>query len=143
MTGEVWQASAQPSERAATEFSLDLEVRGIRYGRLDLRATGSAATPLEVAQILAEQLARYAELLAERTRYEHLIAFGRVSGQQLRRQKLLARGSGILVTERGMSEFQAHSWIETEARRQRRSINAVAEQVIAESSQANWLKATA
>ncbi len=143
VTGEVWQASAQQSERATAEFSMDLEVRGVRYGRLDLRTTGAAAASLEVAQTLAEQLARYAELQAERTRYEQLIAFGRVSEQQLRRQKLVARASGILVAERGMSEFQAHSWIETEARRQRRSINAVAEQVIAESSQATWLRATA
>ncbi|MCX6596803.1 MAG: ANTAR domain-containing protein [Acidobacteria bacterium] len=143
VTGEVWQASGQPRGRGTSEFALDLEVRGIRYGRLELRTTASAATALTLAQTLAEQLARYAELHAERTRQQHLIAFGLASEQQLRRQKMVARASGILIAERGMSQIQAQSWIETEARRQRRTLTAIAEKVIEQSSQANWLKATA
>jgi hypothetical protein len=143
VTGEVWQGAVQQDRPVKSEFSLDLEVRGVRYGRLELRTTGGAVAALMLAQTLADQLARYGELQAERSRNEHLVAFGLASGQQLRRRKLAARASGILISQRSWSEFQAHSWMEAEARRQRRSVTAIAEQVIENSLQTNWLKATA
>ncbi len=143
VTGEVWQSTDQQDRTAKSEFSLDLEVRGLRYGRLELRTTGGAATALMMAQTLADQLARFGELQAERSRSEHLAAFGRASEQQLRCRKLAARASGILISQRNWSEFQAQSWIEAEARRQRRPVTVIAEQVIASSLNTNWLRATA
>ena len=143
VTGEVWQTSAQGKRRGTSEFSLELEARGVRYGRFELRTTGPSAAALTLAQTLADQFARYAELQAERTRNEHLSAFGRSAERELRIRKVVARACGIVASSRGLSEFQANTWLMGEARRQRRPLVAIAEQVIKQSSQPRYLEATA
>lgn len=97
-TGEVAQAvSARDASNTTASFAIarDVVVRGVRYGRFELKLSSGSAVALLAADAAASQLARFAEREAIRTRNSQLSQHIEASVAELAARKLLARATGL------------------------------------------------
>jgi len=101
-TGNVAQFSRRESDQPMNGLVIarDLVVRGSRYGRMELKFVESSPTHLLFADIVASQLARFAELQSEQTQQEQIANFLQKSASELAARKLLARASGLFTTRK-------------------------------------------
>ena len=104
-TGHVAQFSRRKSDQPMNGMAVarDLVVRGKRYGRMELKFVENSATHLLFADIVASQLARFAEIQSEQTKQEQIADSIQKSASELAVRKLLARASGLFMTRKAPS----------------------------------------
>ncbi|BDC47876.1 hypothetical protein F183_A01920 [Bryobacterales bacterium F-183] len=113
-------------EPAKLVFSRNLEVRGVSYGHLQVELLDVPASPgvlLTALEVVAIQTALRAEiwrLEASKARLKHLIAT----------EKVVARASGLISQDRGLSAASARQWLQDEAARNSRPLRWVADMLV-------------
>jgi hypothetical protein len=124
-----------PPRKTRFEFSRRIAVRRVDYGYLSVQVDTPAGSPAEwmyALEILAQQLAMYAERLTLIERGRRLSEEKRQAQEALQTDKALARASGIVADLAKISTEQAKSTILREAVKRGKTPLAVAEQLILE-----------
>jgi AmiR/NasT family two-component response regulator len=109
------------------------------YGQRDLveQATHAPVMAYLVKPVKEPELLATIEVAA--TRFAERLKMAQETAhlqETLADRKLIERAKGVLMAREGLSEEQAHRHIQEQARRQRRSMRAIAEEILARGGQA-------
>lgn len=113
-------------EPARLVFSRHLQVRGVNYGHLQVELLDVPASPgvlLTALEVVAIQTALRAELWrleATRSRLKYIIAT----------EKVVARATGVVSQDRGITAASARQWLHDEAARSSRPLRWVADMLV-------------
>lgn len=114
-------------------FSNPLVEGGVSHGRFTVELTAPEGEPASVLAAL-ESVARLITLLAERVRLREeraLLEQELLNARQaLARHKLLARAAGIVAERKRLGQDDAATWIENEAARMKRPVQAIAARIV-------------
>ena len=125
--------NAMAGAGARFEITRNLEVRGVRYGRMTFEVRNPGWTPAELFQftdVLAQQIALAAETFALRTGKSRMQDELRATRQDLAAGKAITRASGMLAAQRGWTEERALDWLRQQAARNGQGLGQLAAQFV-------------
>jgi hypothetical protein len=124
----------QPATASAQAFfSRPIVLRGVRYGHLELRASGlhiGTESLQSVVEVLTAQLGALAELEVERARQAKLTSEHEAAAWQLKMEKTLARAAGIMAQSDNLDRGEALARLRAESLGSRLPLWRLAENLI-------------